>query len=125
VNLLAPLPDARAAEAVDILLSRPGIRIERIVSLGEASPPGFWYDQDEGEWVLLLSGSARLRFETKQNHACSPQAIVWTSRRIAAIASTGPIQRCRPSGSRYSTAPGSLSTPALVVPQTVSARLKI
>jgi cupin 2 domain-containing protein len=63
VNLLAPLPDSRAAESVDTLLNQPGIRIERIVSLGHASPPGFWYDQDEGEWVLLLSGSARLRFE--------------------------------------------------------------
>jgi cupin 2 domain-containing protein len=62
VNLFDPLPDARAAEAVDTLLSRPGTRIERIVSQGQGSPPGFWYDQDEGEWVLLLSGAARLRF---------------------------------------------------------------
>jgi cupin 2 domain-containing protein len=63
VNLLTPLPDARAAEAVDALLTRSHLRIERIVSLGQASPPGFWYDQDEGEWVLLLTGAARLRFE--------------------------------------------------------------
>ncbi len=70
MNLFDPLPDAIAAEAVDILLRRPGVRIERIVSLGQASPPDFWYDQDEGEWVLLLSGAARLRFadepETRQ-----------------------------------------------------------
>ena len=63
MNLFAPLPEARAAEVVDGLLTRPGIRIERIVSLGQASPPGFWYDQDEGEWVLLLAGAARLRFD--------------------------------------------------------------
>jgi cupin 2 domain-containing protein len=62
VNLLAPLPDARAAEAVDTLLSRPDVRIERIVSFGQANPPGFWYDQAEGEWVILLAGAARLRF---------------------------------------------------------------
>jgi cupin 2 domain-containing protein len=62
VNLLSPLPDARAAEGVDTLLSRPDVRIERIVSFGQASPPGFWYDQAEGEWVLLLAGAARLRF---------------------------------------------------------------
>jgi cupin 2 domain-containing protein len=62
VNLLAPLPDARAAECVDSLLTRPGLRIERIVSQGQASPPGFWYDQHETEWVLLLAGAARLRF---------------------------------------------------------------
>jgi cupin 2 domain-containing protein len=63
VNFFAPLPDARAAEVVDTLLSRPGIRVERIVSSGQASPPGFWYDQAEGEWLLLLAGAARLRFE--------------------------------------------------------------
>jgi cupin 2 domain-containing protein len=62
VNLLSPLPDARAAEAVDTLLTRPGLRLERIVSLGQASLPGFWYDQAEAEWVLLLAGAARLRF---------------------------------------------------------------
>lgn len=62
MNLLALLPDARAGEQVEVLLSRPDIRIERIVSLGQASPPGFWYDQEEGEWVLLLAGAARLRF---------------------------------------------------------------
>lgn len=44
------------------LLSRPGLRIERIVSTGQSSPEGFWYDQPEGEWVLLIQGEARLRF---------------------------------------------------------------
>ncbi len=62
MNLLLPLPDASAAEIVDILLARPSVRVERIVSLGQASPPGFWYDQEEGEWVLLLAGAAHLRF---------------------------------------------------------------
>ena len=62
MNLLSPLPDASAAEIVDILLSQPSVRIERIVSVGQASPPGFWYDQEEGEWVLLLAGAAHLRF---------------------------------------------------------------
>jgi cupin 2 domain-containing protein len=62
MNVLSPLPDARAAEHVDELLTRPGLRITRIVSFGQASPPGFWYEQDEGEWVLLLAGAARLLF---------------------------------------------------------------
>ncbi len=63
MNLLSPLPDARAAEIVDRLLTRPHLRIERIVSHGQASPPDCWYDQAEAEWVLLLAGAARLRFE--------------------------------------------------------------
>ena len=62
MNLLAPLPDTDAAERVDTLLTKPSLRIERIVSRGQASPPGFWYFQAEAEWVLLLTGAARLRF---------------------------------------------------------------
>ena len=62
MNLLSHLPDAAMAERMEVLLSRPGLRIERIVSLGQASPPGFWYDQAEGECVLLLAGAAKLRF---------------------------------------------------------------
>jgi cupin 2 domain-containing protein len=73
VNLFAPLPDARTAEIIDALLTRPGIRIERIVSQGQASPPDFWYDQDEGEWIVLLSGGARLRFADESDaRALSP-----------------------------------------------------
>jgi cupin 2 domain-containing protein len=62
VNLLDSLPSIGAVECVDVLLTRPGIRIERIISFGQTNPPGFWYDQGEGEWVLVLSGAARLRF---------------------------------------------------------------
>lgn len=62
-NLLAVLPCTAAQEQCSDLLTRPGLRIERIVSTGQASPPGFWYDQAQGEWVLVLAGAARLRFE--------------------------------------------------------------
>lgn len=48
-----------------------GIRIERLVSRGHASPPDFWYDQDTTEWVALLSGSATLRIEGQ----CEPLAL--------------------------------------------------
>jgi cupin 2 domain-containing protein len=53
---------ADPAERFDALLARPGLRIERIVSHGHASPEGFWYDQPQGEWVVVLQGRARLRF---------------------------------------------------------------
>jgi cupin 2 domain-containing protein len=62
MNLLRDLPDAGAGEVAEALFSAPGLRIERIVSLGQRSPPGFWYDQPEGEFILLLQGGARLRF---------------------------------------------------------------
>jgi cupin 2 domain-containing protein len=59
-NLLESLPDPAAGEAVDPIASGRDVRVERIVSRGHRSPDGFWYDQDEAEWVLLLRGSARL-----------------------------------------------------------------
>lgn len=63
-NLFAGLGIADSpTEQVEELLSRSGFRVERIVSSGQASPPGFWYDQDVGEWVVLLAGAAELQFE--------------------------------------------------------------
>jgi cupin 2 domain-containing protein len=47
-------------EVVTPLREQPGLRIERIVSTGQASPPDFWYDQPETEWVVLLKGEAGL-----------------------------------------------------------------
>jgi cupin 2 domain-containing protein len=65
-NLLRDLPDAGIGEVSDTILAPPGLRIERIVSLGQTSPPGFWYDQKQAEWVLLLAGAARLRFADEE-----------------------------------------------------------
>jgi cupin 2 domain-containing protein len=62
-NLLADLPASQSDELFQTILSRAGLRIERIVSRGHASPAGFWYDQPQHEFVVLLSGLARLRFE--------------------------------------------------------------
>lgn len=62
MNLLRDLPDAGHGEISKTLLAAPALRIERIVSHGQASPPGFWYDQAEAEWVVVLQGMARLRF---------------------------------------------------------------
>ena len=62
-NLFVDLAATAAGEQLTELLARPGLRIERIVSFGQSSPEGFWYDQAQGEWVILLRGHARLRFE--------------------------------------------------------------
>lgn len=62
-HLLTPLPPAGADEILDTLLKRDGVRIERIVSSGQATAEGVWYDQDEHEFVVLLQGAATLRLE--------------------------------------------------------------
>jgi cupin 2 domain-containing protein len=62
-NLFAEIPSSSPEELFETLLEQPGIRIERILSFGQASPEGFWYEQENGEWVVLLQGDAALRFE--------------------------------------------------------------
>ncbi|MCF7816985.1 MAG: cupin domain-containing protein [Kiritimatiellales bacterium] len=61
-NIFVDLP----AELVSVLAENKNVRIERIVSDGHASPEGFWYDQKQNEWVMLVSGSAVLAFENGQ-----------------------------------------------------------
>lgn len=53
----------RRQEIVSSLVETPNLKIERIVSMGQQSPPGFWYDQPWAEWVMVLAGSAGLCFE--------------------------------------------------------------
>lgn len=62
-SLLAEIPSQLPQELSNTLFQAKHVRIERIVSEGHASPPDFWYDQDESEFVLLMQGAARLRFE--------------------------------------------------------------
>ena len=64
-NLFADIPNQLPAELFTTLRSARNVRIERIVSRGHASPPDFWYDQEESEFVLLVSGAARLQFEDR------------------------------------------------------------
>ena len=49
-------------ELFESLLSAPNILIERIISTGQATPPGKWYDQNRDEWVILLQGEALLSY---------------------------------------------------------------
>ena len=59
-NLPDPLPHNE--DIIDLVRS-DDIRIERIVSTGQTTPEGQWYDQDEDEWVALIQGEAVLEYE--------------------------------------------------------------
>ncbi len=63
VNLFDDLPTGGLDEDVTTLLETSGARLVRIVSTGQATPDGEWYDQDDNEWVVVLRGSAGLKFE--------------------------------------------------------------
>ena len=60
-NLFRALPAALPEELFTVLATGDGVRIERIVSRGQASPPGYWYDQDQHEFVLVVSGWAQVQ----------------------------------------------------------------
>ena len=65
-NIFAGVPMRADKEEIEVLAALPGARIERIVSTGQASPPGFWYDQVWTEWVVMLAGSAGLLIDGEE-----------------------------------------------------------
>lgn len=70
-NILGARPDAGDKEVFEPLWQEQGVLIERIVSRGQRSAPDTWYEQDRNEWVLLLMGAARLRWEDGSEIALS------------------------------------------------------
>jgi cupin 2 domain-containing protein len=64
-NLYADLPTLLPEELIEKMVDSKDVRIERIVSTGHSTPPGFWYDQAESEWVVVLRGEATLAFENE------------------------------------------------------------
>lgn len=71
-NLYSDLPASLPAELTTVLATAGPVRVERIVSTGQATAPGEWYDQDEWEFVVLLSGSATLAFDDGNARELSP-----------------------------------------------------
>jgi cupin 2 domain-containing protein len=93
-NLFDDLRANSDAERFDDLLVRPGVRIERIVSTGQVSPPDQYYDQAWDEWVLLIEGSAMLEMAggpdivlARGDHLLIPAG---TRHRVAATDPDGP-----------------------------------
>ena len=64
-NLYGNLPTKLDEEQFTELLSHGPVKLERIVSTGQTTPEGEWYDQDQTEWVIVLKGAATLRFENE------------------------------------------------------------
>jgi cupin 2 domain-containing protein len=61
--LLADVPGRLEVERFDQLLKVANVRIERIVSTGQATPPGEWFDQAWDEWVVVITGAAEILLE--------------------------------------------------------------
>lgn len=61
-NVFDQIPTELTEELTETLLNPAAFRLERIISRGHQSPEGFWYQQEQNEWVLLLQGEAQLTF---------------------------------------------------------------
>jgi len=96
MNLFELPKDLPREEIAEPLILDKGILIERIISTGQVSPPGFWYDQDRDEWVVLLQGQARLGWEDGRSKelragdwvfipAHERHRVEWTSQETACI----------------------------------------
>lgn len=66
-NLFKNIPTDFENEIFETLARTPEVKIERILSCGQATPSGEWLDQDWHEWVILLKGCAGLRFDGESN----------------------------------------------------------
>ena len=90
-NIFSNIPDNLPDELIEIISKNRDIKIERIVSRGHKSNGDFWYDQDKNEFVFLVSGEAKLRFENEDKiikikkgdyliiHAHKKHRVEWTS----------------------------------------------
>ncbi len=61
-NIFSHIPSSFFGEIIETIAATDALKIERIISKGHASPKDFWYDQSNGEWVIVLQGHAKLRF---------------------------------------------------------------
>ena len=66
-SLFEGIPSELPEELFDTISSTDDVNIERIVSRGHASPEGFWYDQENNEFVLVVKGSAGLKLENEDD----------------------------------------------------------
>jgi len=77
-NLFHSLPPAAGSERVELLLEGRGLKLELIHSCAASTPAGQWYDQPLGEWVLLVQGSAQLRFaDADSAQQLQPGDLLW------------------------------------------------
>lgn len=62
-NFFQQIPADLTEEQFETILAKGQVKIERISSKGQTSPDSGWYQQPQGEWVMLLQGAAELEFE--------------------------------------------------------------
>jgi len=67
-NLLTDLPPTKNEEIFEKIIQHPHFTLERIITSGQHTPEGQWYDQHQDEWVIVIQGQAQLDFEDGEQH---------------------------------------------------------
>ena len=95
-NLLSGPSPMAGLETTTVLLEQPGLRLERIHSCQSSSPPDFWYNQSEHEWVVVLQGSAELQFadEAVPRQLSQGDCLLISAGRRHRVVSTDPAPGC-------------------------------
>src|SRR3546814_3542184 len=87
-NVFEGIPANSAEEIFTDILLRPGVRIERIISTGQATPENAPYDQDHDEWVLLLKGAPGLWIDGEGESTLRPgDHVLIPARRLTRVRS--------------------------------------
>ncbi|MFN6339782.1 MAG: Nif11 domain/cupin domain-containing protein [Cyanobacteriota bacterium] len=91
-SLLSEPPPPPGKECTRVLVATTTLRLERIHSNGASSPPGFWYDQAEHEWVCLLQGSASIQLADEESPRLlrTGDSLLITARRRHRLVATDP-----------------------------------
>ena len=95
-NLLSGPGPMAGEETTTVLIEQPGLRLERINSCQSSSPPDFWYNQSEHEWVVLLQGTAQLQFadEVVPRQLGQGDCLLISAGRRHRVVSTDPAPGC-------------------------------
>jgi len=91
-NLLCNIPADLPEELVQTIVTTASLKIERIVSKGHQSPPDFWYDQEQNEWVFLAKGEAKLQFPDHSLHLKAGDYVSIPAHQIHRVEWTTPDQ---------------------------------
>ena len=62
-NIFSGIKNQSPEEIFETIIKTNQFKIERIISRGQSTDKGKWYDQDVDEWVIVLKGNAGLLFE--------------------------------------------------------------
>jgi cupin 2 domain-containing protein len=66
-NLFSNIPTQIPEELFETLSESDSIKIERIISKGQSTPSDEWLFQEWNEWVILLQGTAGIKFENEKD----------------------------------------------------------